>query len=140
MPIHLTILIIPPTALIMKLWKIIFLYRVPLEYQPQMKNWIFHYSTRNLNCTIFITNGVLFRNAPHKISKLYACILSMTKSGLRTYWSTSYYRYGVNQLWILTKCNDLRVYTIRASPCYIINTFDLSTLFPHSNIKTDINN
>ena len=105
------------------------LYRVPLEYQPQMKNWIFHYSTRNLNCTIFITNGVLFRNAPNKISKLYACILSMTKSGLRTYWSTSYYRYGVNQLWILTKCNDLRVHTIKAFSCYIINTFDLATLF-----------
>jgi hypothetical protein len=45
------------------------------------------------------------------------------------YCSSSNSTCGVNQLWILTKCNDLRVHTIKASPCYNINTFDLMVQF-----------
>ena len=101
------------------------LYRAPLEFQTQMKNWIFLYSARYLNCIIVLTNGVLFRNNPHEISKLYAWILSMTKSAFRSYCSSSNSTCGVNQLLILTKRNDLRVHTIKTSPCYNINTLDL---------------
>jgi hypothetical protein len=98
------------------------LYRASLEFQPQMKNGIFLHSPRYLNCTILLTKAFYY-----EISKLCACILSMTKSALRSYCSSSNSTCGVNQLLILTKCNDLRVHTIKASPCYSINTFDLST-------------
>ena len=127
MPIHLGIFNIPRQHLRIETLENHILYRPPLKFQPQMKNWIFLHSAWYLNCTIVLTNGVLFRNTPHEISKLCACILSMTKSTLRSYSSSSNSTCGVNQLLNLTKCNDLRVHTIKASPCYNINTFDLST-------------
>jgi hypothetical protein len=116
------------------------LYRVPLEFHPQMKNWIFLHSTRYINCTIVITNGVLFWNAPHKISKLCACIPLMTKSGLRSNCITSYSMCGVNQLWILTKCNDLEYIQSRALRAIKLTHLTYLPSFPHSNLKTDYNN
>jgi hypothetical protein len=114
-----------PSTLTTETMKNHILYRAHLEFQHQMKNWIFLHSARYLDCFIVLT-GVLFRNIPHEISKLCACILSMTKSGLRSYCSSGN-TCGVNQLLIMTECNDERVHTIKTSPCYNINTFYLST-------------
>ena len=44
------------------------------------------------------------------LSKLLTCILSAVKTGLKSYWDTSYSRGGVNQMWILQTLNDLLEY------------------------------
>ena len=42
-----------------KSWTIICLFYVPLEFQPKMKNWIYHHSTRFLIYTSVLSNSVI---------------------------------------------------------------------------------
>ena len=116
------------------------LYRAHFEFQPQMKNGIFLHSARCLNCTIVLTNGVLFRNTPHEISKLCACILSMTKSGLRSYCSTA--TPGVVPISCGFWQNVMTYEYIQSNPLHAIRLTHLTYLppFPRLEIKTDNNN
>ena len=63
------------------------------------------------------------------LSKLWACILSAVKTGLQSYCDTSYFRGGVNQMWILKNSKDLLQYiqSRSLSSCNSIKTFDFST-------------
>jgi hypothetical protein len=74
------------------------------------------------------------------LSKLLTCILSAVKTGLQSYYDTSYSRGGVNQMWILKNSKDLLEYiqSRSLSSCNIIKTFDISTIYttiPHSKLK-----
>ena len=96
-----------------KSWTIIGLFYVTLEFQPNMKNWIYRHSTGFLNYSV--------HNCPYKqpyvaesakcsmkpLSKLLTCILSGVKPGFQSYCDTSYSRGGVNQIWILNNSKDL---------------------------------
>jgi hypothetical protein len=46
-----------------KSWTIIGLFNVPLEFQPKMKNWIYHHSTGFLNCTSVLSNSAILMDA-----------------------------------------------------------------------------
>ena len=60
MTIHLVTLLIPRRHLRKrKSWTIIGLFDVPLEFQPRMKNWIYHHSTGFLNYTSVLANSVI---------------------------------------------------------------------------------
>ena len=70
-----------------KSWEIIGLCDVPLEFHPNMKNWIFRYSTGFLNYASVLTNSVCiagFAKCSTKLtSKLLTSILSAVKTGFR---------------------------------------------------------
>ena len=122
-----------------KSWTIIGLFYVPLEFQPKMKNWIYHHSTGFLNYTI---DGSA-KCSTKPLSKLLTCILSAVKTELRVYCEIIYSRDGVNQMWIPKNSKDLLEYIqSRTLPsCNSINTLDFSTLcttiphIPHSKLK-----
>ena len=80
-----------------KSWTIIDLFYIPLECQPKIKNWIYHHSTGFLNYTC----------STKPLSKLLTCILSAVITGLQSYCDTSYFRGGVNQMWILKNSTQL---------------------------------
>ena len=73
----------------MKSLIIICLFYVPLEFQPKMKNWIYHHSTGFLDYTSVLSNNV--------------------KTGLQSYCDISYLRGGVNQMWILKNSKDMLI-------------------------------
>ena len=94
----------------------------------QRKNWIYHHSTGFLNYML------------HETSFQLTNILSAVKTGLQSYYDTSYSRGGVNQMWILKNSKDLLEYIQSRSlfSCNSIETFDFSTLYttiPHSKLK-----
>jgi len=74
------------------------------------------------------------------VSKWLISILSAVKTGLQSYYDTSYSRGGVNQMWILKNSKDLLEYiqSRSLSSCNSIKVFDLSTLYiiiPYSKRK-----
>jgi hypothetical protein len=76
----------------------------------------------------------------HETSFQLTNILSAVKTGLQSYYDTSYSRGGVNQMWILENSKHLLEYTQSRSlsSCNSIKTFDFSTLYttiPHSKLK-----
>ena len=137
MTIHLATLHIPRRHLRKrKSWTIIGLFYVPLEFQPKVKNWIYHHSTGFLNYTsIFQT--VLYCcvcQMLHETSfQLLTCILSAVKTGLKSYCDTSYSRGGVNQMLILQtwpKKNGQRRYK------YLVLGRDISYFVKHHSDST----
>jgi hypothetical protein len=122
---------------------IIDLFYVPLEFQPKMKNWIYHHYwiPKLHNCPFkqrYIDGSAKYSTKP--LSKLLTCILSAVKTGHQSCCDTSYSRGGVNQMWILKKSKDLLEYiqSRSLSSCNSIKTFVLSTLYatiPHSKLK-----
>ena len=80
---------------------------VSLEFQPKMKNWIYHYSTGFLNYIIIHTHSVILLDLPYAP------------------------RIGVTQMWILRKSKDLLEYIHSRflSSCNSIKTFDFSTIY-----------
>ena len=48
-----------------KSWTIIGLFYVPLEFQPKMKNWIYHHSTGFLNYTSVLSNSTILLGLPN---------------------------------------------------------------------------
>ena len=145
MTIHLTTLHIPRRHLRKRKSWTIGLFYVPLEFQPKMKNWIYHHSTGFLNYTSVLSNSAILLglpNAPRNLAlfKLLTCILSAVKTGLQSYCNTSYSRGSVNQMWILKNSNDLLEYiqSRSLSSCNNIKPFNFSTLYttiPHSKLK-----
>jgi hypothetical protein len=74
------------------------------------------------------------------LSKLLTCIITAVKTGLQSYYDTSYSRGGVNKMWILKNSKDLLEYiqSMSLSSCNSTKTFDFSTLYttiPHSKLK-----
>ena len=85
MTIHLATLHIPRRHLRKRnSWTIIDLLYVPLEFQPKMKNWIYHHSTGFLNYKSVLSNSAILLVCPTKpLSELLTCILSAVKNGFR---------------------------------------------------------
>jgi hypothetical protein len=54
-----------------KSWTIIGLFYVPLEFQPKMKNWIYHHSTGFLNYTSVLSNSVILLGLPNAPRDLF---------------------------------------------------------------------
>jgi hypothetical protein len=54
-----------------KSWTIIGLFYVPLEFQPKMKNWIYHHSTGFLNYTSVLSNSVILLGLPNAPRNLF---------------------------------------------------------------------
>jgi hypothetical protein len=117
-----------------KSWTIISLFCVPLEFQPEMKNWIFRHSTGFLNYASVVTNSIILLGLPkvqRNLSKWLTSTLSAVKSGLQNYYDTSYLRGSVRQLWILKNSKYLLEYIqpMSLSSCNSIKTFDFSTIY-----------
>jgi hypothetical protein len=118
-----------------KSWTIIGLFYISLEFQPKIKNWIYHHSTGFLNYTKcsfkqhYIAGSAKCSTKP--LSRLLTRILSAVKTGFQSYCDTSYSRGGVNQMWILKNSKDLLEYmqSRSLSSCNNIKTFDFSTLY-----------
>jgi hypothetical protein len=134
MTIHLATLHIPRRILRKrKSWTIIGLFYVPLEFQPKMKNWIFHQFTGFLHYTSVRSNRVILLGLPNvppkPFSKFLTCILSAVKIGLQSYCDTSYSMGGVNQIWILKNSKELLEYIQSRSLffCNSIKAFKFST-------------
>jgi hypothetical protein len=114
-----------------------------LEFQRQMKNWIYHHSTGFLNCTRVLSNRLYcwICQMIHETSfQLLTCILSTVKTGIQSYCNISYSRGGVNQMWFLKNSKDLLEDIQSRSHffCNSIKTFDFSALYttiPHSKLK-----
>ena len=116
-----------------KTWTIIGLFYIPLEFEPKMKNWIYHHSTGFLNYTSVLSNSYIAGSAKcstKPLSKLLTCIHSAVKTGLQSNCDTSYSRGGVNQMWILNNSKDLLEYiqSRSLSSCNSIRTFDFFNL------------
>ena len=47
-------------------WTIIGLFFVPLEFQTEMKNWIYRHSTKFLNYTSVLTNSLIVLGEPNE--------------------------------------------------------------------------
>ena len=127
-------------------WAIIGLFYIPLEFQPTMKNWIYHHTTGFLNYTSVLTNSHIAGSAKcstKPLSKLLTCILSAVTTGLQSYCDTRYTRGGMNQMWILKNSKYLLEYiqSRSLSSCNSIKTFDVSTLYTiitHSKLKNRV--
>jgi hypothetical protein len=74
-------------------WTIIRLFYVLLEFQPKMKNWIYHHSPGFLNYTSVLTDSVILPgppNAPRNLFPIYEIIFKLYITGLQSYCDTSY--------------------------------------------------
>ena len=121
-----------------KSWTIIDLFYVPLEFQPKMKNLIYHHSTGFLYYTSVHSNSAICSSKP--LFKLLTCFLSAVKSGFQSKCDTSYSRSGGNQMWILKNSKNILEYiqSRSLSSCNSIKKIDFSTLYtsiPHSKLK-----
>jgi hypothetical protein len=54
-----------------KSWTIIGMFYVPLEFQPKMKNWIYHHSTGFLNYTSVLSNSAILLGLPNAPRNLF---------------------------------------------------------------------
>ena len=54
-----------------KSWTIIGLFYIPLEFQPKMKNWIYHHSTGFLNYTSVLSNSTILLGLPNAPLNLF---------------------------------------------------------------------
>ena len=54
-----------------KFWTIIGMFYVPLEFQPKMKNWIYHHSTGFLNYTSVLSNSAILLGLPNAPRNLF---------------------------------------------------------------------
>jgi hypothetical protein len=81
--IHLATLHIPRRHLRKrKSWTIIGLFYVPLEFQPKMKNWIYHHSTGFLNYTSVLSNSTILLGLPNAPQNLFCGILYFKLNGI----------------------------------------------------------
>jgi hypothetical protein len=55
----------------MKSWTIIGLFYIPLEFQPKMKNWIYHHSTGFLKYTNVLSNSAILLVLPNAPRNLF---------------------------------------------------------------------
>ena len=76
---------------------------IPDNYRSVLYSFgIYHHPTGFLNY-----KSVLSKCSTKPLSKLLTCILSAVKTGLQSYCDTSYFRGGVNQMWILKNSTQL---------------------------------
>jgi len=118
-----------------KSWTVIGLFYVPMDLHSLY--WI----PKLHKCPFeqrYIAGSAKFYTKP--LSKLSTCIISVIKTGLQSYYDTSYARAGVNEIWILKNTKDLSEYMQyrSLSSCNRTKTFDFSTLYttiPYSTLK-----
>ena len=106
---------------------------VPLEFQPKMKNWIYHQSTGFLNNTTLLSSSAIVQglsNAPWNLFPHYQHVLyRQSKSNFRATVPVA----TPEVVWII--CGFWRARTIcyiqsrSLSSCNSITTFDFSTLY-----------
>jgi hypothetical protein len=109
------------------------LFCILLEFQPNMKNWIFCHYTGLPNYTNVLTYSVILLglpNAPRNLAKYYQHLFNYRSMG------------GVNRTLILKNSKDLLEYMyvqLRSlSSCNIIKIFDFSNQYETDLIKISI--